>query len=302
MAAWTRAVDVVGTPVVADGRLLVSTPVGIEALDPSSGNLLWTAPVVNGPLTSLVVLGERAAGILPSGVVVTFSLATGDVLWRRQVGPSSRHTLAGEAERYFVATEDGRLVALAAVDGSVLWEQLLPATPTTPMAAEGRVFIGSSDNAFYAFDGRTGSLQWRWRTGGDVVGADVGHGRVYFAALDNRLRAVDRDSGNQRWQVPLQTRPAQPPAVVGSVVVMTGVAPEVSAFDAATGAPIGSYLAPAELRGPALLDPEPEPYAISLAIITRDGQVIGLRSTGLQLAEPPLAELQALPGRDLLAE
>lgn len=296
---WTRATDAAATPLALAGTLFVPTAAGLEALDTDTGRLQWAARVAGGPVAPLVALDGVVAGMSPSGVVAAVDGTRGDVLWRREFGPSSTHVLAAADGRLYLTLDDGRLVALAAGDGRVLWEQHLPGVPGAPGAASGRVLVGSTDNALFAFDGRGGSLAWRWRTGGDVVGVAIGPDRAYFAALDNRLRAVDRSSGNQRWQILLTTRPAQPPQLMGGVLVVTGVAPEVRAFDAATGALIGTYAAPAELRGPVLVDPLPRPYEVALAVITRDGRAIGLRPTRLQLTEPTLTSLDTLPGRIL---
>ena len=293
---WTRVTDTPATPLSVGGTLFVPTAAGLEALDAATGRPRWTARVPGGPVAPLVALDGAVAGMSALGVVAAVGGARGEILWRRDLGPSSIHVLAAADGRLYATLDDGRLVALAADDGRVLWERRLPGVLGAPGAAAGYVLVGSSDNALFAFDGR-GSLVWRWRTGGDVIGAAIGPDRAYFTALDNRLRAVDRGSGNQRWQIPLPTRPARPPELVGGVVVVTGVATDVRAFDAVTGALVGAYVAPADLRGPALVDPRPKPYEVALAVVTRDGRAIGLRPSGLQLPEPTLTPLEALPGR-----
>jgi outer membrane protein assembly factor BamB len=295
---WTHTTTGPSTPLAVGGKLFVPTEMGLESLDVETGQVCWKVDIAGGPFFPLVALNDDVvAGMSASGVVAAFDTSGGVPLWQRDLGPSSTHLLAAAANSVFLTVDDGRLIALAAADGQMLWEQHVPGVPSRPVAAFGHVFVGSTDNSFFAFDDDSGSLAWRWRTGGDVVGAVVSPQHVYLAALDNRLRALDRESGNQRWQLLLPTRPAYPPQVVGNVVVVTGVAPEVRAFDTVTGMPIGSYVAPSELRGPVLVDPQPLPYEVALAVITRDGQAIGLRPTRLGLLEPPIVPLETLPGR-----
>ena len=88
--------------------------------------------------------------------------------------------------RLFRGTADGHVLALAAADGHVLWNQTLDVRgpgisyPMAPIAAEGLVFIGNAggDNAgvighVFALDARDGRVVWRF----DVV-PDAGPARA----------------------------------------------------------------------------------------------------------------------------
>jgi outer membrane protein assembly factor BamB len=300
--AWTGAVGAVGAPYPSGERVLVPTRDGIAVLDARTGAPVWIVPVAGAPFGSLVVERGVVAAMADDGRVTALDLATGEVRWSRALGLPAVPALAASAGRLHVAMDDARVVTLATDDGRILWERALEGVLTAPAVNGQRLAVGSAANALFGLDAGSGNLAWRWRTGGDVVGAAVGAGHVYVTALDNRLRALARGSGNQRWQRPLSTRPAHPPIVVGEVVLVSGVSPEIAAFDALTGQALGSYTAPAELRGPVLVDPAPRTFDVALALVTRTSLAIGLRPTGLQLAEPPLAPLAELPGRRLLPE
>ena len=82
--------------------------------------------------------------------------------------------------RLFRGTTDGHVLALAAADGRVVWDQALDVSgpgisyPMAPIAADGLVFIGNAggDNAgvtghVFALDVRDGHVVWRF----DVVPA-----------------------------------------------------------------------------------------------------------------------------------
>ena len=296
---WTRAIGVAGSPHPAGARLLVPTQNGIARLDPRTGAPVWTTPVAGAPFTTLVALETVVAGLTAGGLAAALDLDTGALLWTRELGPVAAPALAGAGDRLHAGLEDGRVVTFASADGRVLWERTLDG-PLTALAGDGtRLAVGSAANALVGLDAASGGVAWHWRIGGDVVGSTVGAGHVYVTALDNRLRALARGSGNQRWQRLLSTRPAHPPLVVGEAVLVSGVGPEIAAFDTVTGEPLGTYTVPAELRGPVLADPAPEPYDVVLAMVTRTNVAIGLRPTRLQLTEPPLAPLAELPGRAL---
>jgi len=96
--------------------------------------------------------------------------------------------------RLFRGTTDGRVLALDAADGHMLWEQAIEddapgvSMPMAPIAANGRVYIGHAGGDqtgvtghAYAFDAADGHLVWRF----DVVPPDDG---AVLATWPNRDR------------------------------------------------------------------------------------------------------------------
>ncbi|HVT35730.1 MAG TPA: PQQ-dependent dehydrogenase, methanol/ethanol family [Nevskiaceae bacterium] len=137
------------TPVVVDGVMYASAPWGlVHALDARSGKLLWTFdPKVDDSITSKV-----CCGIVNRG-------------------------LSFARNRVFVASIDGRLFALDAKTGKVLWEvdtivdhaRGYTVTGSTYVAGDA-VLIGNSgaelDARGYvtAYDIATGAQRWRFYT------------------------------------------------------------------------------------------------------------------------------------------
>ncbi len=136
------------TPIVVDGVMYVSGGWSrVFALDAKTGREIWRHdPAVPGQTA-------RAAccDVVNRGVAV----------WKGRV---------------YVGTLDGRLVALDARDGSVVWEvvtvdQSLPYTITgAPRIVKGRVLIGNGGAEYgvrgylSAYDAETGELDWRFHT------------------------------------------------------------------------------------------------------------------------------------------
>jgi alcohol dehydrogenase (cytochrome c)/quinohemoprotein ethanol dehydrogenase len=150
--AWTFDLDTnrgqEATPLVVDGIMyLVTAWNKVKALDARTGDLLWAFdPGV-----------DRAVGALTCCDVVSRGLA----IYQGKV---------------FVATLDGRLLAVDAGSGEALWE-VLTVEPGegynitgAPRAAKGKVFIGNggADNGLRgyvsAYDVDTGELVWRFFT------------------------------------------------------------------------------------------------------------------------------------------
>jgi quinohemoprotein ethanol dehydrogenase len=136
------------TPLVIDGVMYVSTAWSmVKAYEAKTGKLLWSYdPEV-----------PREFGVRACCDVVNRGVAA----WH---------------DRIFVATLDGRLVALDAATGKPVWTTLTvdkskPYTITqAPRVIKGRVLIGTSGSEYgvrgylSAYDAQTGKLDWRFYT------------------------------------------------------------------------------------------------------------------------------------------
>ena len=150
--AWSYDLDTKrgqeATPIVVDGVMYVSTAWSkVKAFDAATGALLWAYdPKVDGSW------GPKACcDVVNRGVAV----------WKGKV---------------FVGTLDGRLVALDAKTGNVVWQVQTTDTDKSetitgaPRVVKGKVLIGDSGAEFNvrghisAFDAETGKLIWRFYT------------------------------------------------------------------------------------------------------------------------------------------
>ena len=299
---WVRAIESAWPPVVHEGVVYLAASDELHALAAATGDTLWRAPLE--PLAAPLVYDTGwLLAVVEPGAVVALRAADGRQLWRRPLGAAARsRAVPGDNDALYLALSDGRMVSLNLSDGSNRWEQQLPKMLSEPAAAQDRVFVGSTDNFFYALDADDGTLQWKWRSGGDVIGAATTNDVVFFASLDNILRGVNRGNGNQRWRKATPSRPALPPHAIDGVALVTGIDNSLTAFAARTGEQIGTYVAPADLQGPALVDPAPRPYRVAAAVVMRDGRVAGLYPVAMLFREQPVTPLTALPGRTLQRE
>jgi PQQ-dependent dehydrogenase (methanol/ethanol family) len=136
------------TPLAIDGVLYLSTAWSkVRAYDARTGHLLWAYdPKVPGEFA-----GRGCCDVVNRGVAA----------WNGKI---------------FVATYDGRLVALNAGTGEVLWSVLTldhdkPVTITgAPRVVKGKVLIGNAGGEFgvrgyiSAYDAESGKLLWRFYT------------------------------------------------------------------------------------------------------------------------------------------
>ena len=80
----------------------------------------------------------------------------------------------------------GKVVALDATDGRIVWTQNTGAlTYSTPAIADGRVFVGGFDGSLHAYDADTGALLWERYVGGRLLGPALVVGDlVFFSTLE----------------------------------------------------------------------------------------------------------------------
>jgi PQQ-dependent dehydrogenase (methanol/ethanol family) len=169
--ATNRGVET--TPIVVDGVMYVTSAWSVAyALDAKTGKPLWTYdPKV-----------DRAVGFHACCDVVNRGVA----VWKGKV---------------YLATLDGRLVALDAKSGQPVWttvtvDQSKPYTITmAPRIVKGRVMVGNSGSEYgvrgyvSAYDAETGKLDWRFYT----VPGDPNK------PFENKAMAMAAKTWNGKW-------------------------------------------------------------------------------------------------------
>jgi outer membrane protein assembly factor BamB len=310
---WSIELASTLAPLAAGPVIVAGTPETVVALDPATGGQLWATPIRTGVLRALALSADGRRVLAVSRTrIESLDVRTGAREWEREITTTDDALLVTtDATSAYVATGGGRIISIALQDGAPRWERELPGRLSPPVANGDRVYVGSNANAFHALDAGNGKVRWTWRTGGDVIGAAANDRFVYLIALDNVLRAVNRGNGHQRWKQALTTRPLSPPVVVPGHVVVPGIDPALSSFDALTGAVGGLFDgqlaggavgAPSEVMGVPLVSQTMRPFQVAIVLVWRNGRATGLRPASMLFREPALVPLLALPGRTLARE
>jgi outer membrane protein assembly factor BamB len=293
--AWTAPGAPTSTPAIGDGLLFFAEPERITALRQDTGEVAWRLAFSEELAIPLVWDNGWLIVADASGNVLAFRATDGTLIWRAPLGVRVHAPPALAADRVYVPLEDGRVVALDVTSGAQQWARRLGGAANEMLALDDRVYVGSDDNFFYCLLARDGEIAWRWRTGGDVVGVPViDEHRVYFVSRDNVLRALDRHSGAQRWKRALPGRPTRGPVGAADLLLVTGLAPKLSAFAMKDGSPAGEVTAPGELAAiPYVTESRGLPQ---LVLVSRDvakgTRIIAVRRT----VEPPMnTPLPTLP-------
>ncbi len=303
---WTSSVSTRLPPVLTHGVVVVATASGLEALDPRTGEREWTLGVERPARGRMITQGPLLMAALEGGELIAVHLERREIVWRRSVAPSDLVSMTADAQGVYFATADSRLVSVNLSDGADRWDRSLNGGLSEVVVDRDRLFVGSTTRSFWSLDARTGrDKSWTWNGiifGGAIIGAAVQGDKIYVVSWDNIVRALDRDNGAQQWKEPV-TRPLFPPRVLNGIVAVVGVSPTLSTFRADNGSPVSTWAFPNDLllQGSPLID-KPAPYRVSIVAVFRDGQVFGLRSTGMLFKEAAPVPLTTLPGRSVPRE
>ena len=170
----------------------------------------WTAQVGAGSeATAPLVAGGCVFAASTTGTVVALDAATGQDVWRLNLGTPIAAGVGSDGQTAAVVTQSNQLVALA--DGRELWRVRLPARAfTAPLVAGARVFVLTADRTVTAFDARNGARLWaQSRTTEPLVlsqsGALLAVGDTLVAGLSGRLVGLNPLNGSVRWEAPIAT-------------------------------------------------------------------------------------------------
>ncbi|MFM2289767.1 MAG: hypothetical protein RL684_2910 [Pseudomonadota bacterium] len=136
-----------------------------------------------------------------------------------------------DAQRVFVASASGEVVALELASGKRAWSHTLwPHKSKTllaggPGVGEGLVVVGSSNGDLYALSAADGSERWHARVNAEILSAvAIGGGVVVLRTVDGHLYGFNALTGEQRWitdqQVPrLSLRGTSSPVIAGDLAI-----------------------------------------------------------------------------------
>ena len=170
----------------------------------------WTAQI--GPGTESitpVVASGRVFVASTSGTVAALDGATGQDVWRLNLGTPIAAGVGSDGQTAAVVTRENQLVALA--NGREVWRVRLPARAfTAPLVAGARVFVLTADRTVTAFDAQNGARLWaQSRTSEPLVlsqsGALLAVGDTLVAGLSGRLVGLNPANGSVRWEAPVAT-------------------------------------------------------------------------------------------------
>jgi outer membrane protein assembly factor BamB len=131
----------------------------------------------------------------------------GHVRWKRRLGLLAVSSPAYGDGRLYVTIlargtgQAGRVVALRARDGKILWSRSLPSrTESPPLLDSGHVYFGSEDGTVYALRAGDGGVSWTFKAAGAVKGGlALADGKLYVGDYAGKVYAIRRTDGHAVW-------------------------------------------------------------------------------------------------------
>jgi outer membrane protein assembly factor BamB len=172
------------SPVAAGGRVFVAsegTGGRVTALRLTDGGRIWQTTV--GDVSAPLALRDSVLyGVNDDGETFALGAARGQVVWKRNTGPSRSGPLV-TAQRVVVATLRDSLIVLDRTSGGIVGAFRLPAPTAAPLALldDSTVVVTSPEGWIDAIHLASGRPQWRTRTEEPIPGSPVVHGDTVFA-------------------------------------------------------------------------------------------------------------------------
>ncbi len=230
---------VVGRPVLvqlpgeASATLIAATMAGtVYAMEPGTGKPRWAQPSrLELPVRSPLAADERFVYVVADpGSLLALDLATGKPSWRWTVTVDRDYLVEGQGgalvfgKTVYVGTPTGKLAALNARDGALLWEVTLEHrdrsqfgdVDTTPVAMRGKdgvpmVLASSHSGGLCAVAPADGAILWRYEVEGlgqpivtpQGIAVISALGEVHLIGLDGKQLAARKlpstAAGNLSW-------------------------------------------------------------------------------------------------------
>jgi outer membrane protein assembly factor BamB len=200
------------SPVAVKGLVYFGSHDGrFFAVHSDTGKIRWAYQTRGRINASPSVFGGRACVTTYAGSILCVNARTGRELWTTYLKRDSFRyesfyaSPASDGKRIYSVARSGKVVALDAQDGDVVWTARVGGYGyTTPAVANGRVFAGGFDGRLRAFSSSTGAELWSRWAGGRMLGAPVVIGKhVFFSTPAHRTYAARVTDGSIDWQLPL---------------------------------------------------------------------------------------------------
>jgi len=305
----TKALLAGGTG-AGDGLVVVGSSEGVViALNEADGAERWRVKVNGEVLAAPAVSAKGVVVRTVDGKLRGLAPDTGKELWQyEQAVP--RLSLRGTArpvvngDTVICGFDNGKVVALNVVDGSLLWESTVaPSRGKTEL--ERLVDIDSAvkvvhDNVYsVGFQGRVAMLAldsgqiWWAQDASSYRGLSVDDDNVYIATAEGDVVALKRASGAELWrQKGLAHRGLSAPVVTDNAIAVADYKGYVHWLDKATGAFAGRAEA-----GSSRVSTPPVAVGDRVLVINDEGRITAFKASPIVVAQaaPPKKAAEPAP-------
>ena len=241
----TRA-GIEGSPAVdkASGDVYVGTNDGVLHALSKVGELRWKQDVGEAIVSAPVLTADAAYVVTTGDSVIAMAVDDGRVLWTYRGDPIEEFTIAGHAglvlddDMLITGLTDGRVIALDATNGQVVWEIDTSAdveasqsdapdffdVDTTPAVVGDTVYIASFTAGLYALERSNGTVVWHDESFIRITGlAASEEGDALFVTSATRgVTKLDVDTRKMLWSRSSERGAPTRPVVLRSGTLLFG--------------------------------------------------------------------------------
>ena len=206
-------------PLIADEQIFVRTVNGqLSALSLGDGSIQWTVSR-RVPALSLtgnsqpIIRGDLVIAGFDDGKISAFSRVDGQTVWETTVSRSTGRT---EIERLvdldgqfilkdgiiYISSYQGRLAAIQAVDGNLLWSRKFSSYQSI-VADEEALYLSGDNSHIWSIDRRTGSAFWKQEVlhARKITAPLLIGDKLVVADLEGYVHWLDKSDGSLRGRV-----------------------------------------------------------------------------------------------------
>ncbi|MCX7115350.1 MAG: outer membrane protein assembly factor BamB [Gammaproteobacteria bacterium] len=224
---WTQNITsgLASGPVVGEGVVIFGTRASsLVALNQHDGHVIWEKKLSGEALAKPVISSGRVFVKTIDGTVFAFSIKDGKRVWRMQHGApelilkESSSPVMGSNHLLVVGFPDGKLVALDAQSGQILWEksivfstgasdvERLVDIDADPIFYKRMILIGTYQGFVGALSLETGEFSWQ-KPFSVYKDMELGAGQLYVSDDSDVVWSLDPNNGQVYWkQVQLKVR------------------------------------------------------------------------------------------------
>ena len=178
--------------------------------------------------------------------------ASGETVWRRPGAVCAPTTVSGD--RVYAPVEAGRLAALSAARGDLLWEVELPGRLLTAASVGGEtIYAGDSSGELVAVAAGGGRVLWRRSLGAAVrtrPAVDAEAGRLWTATADGAVHGLRAGDGETVWTARVEGLPTEGLSSGAGVIAVGSSDRALYAFDPESGRRLWRFQTDGVLRAP----------------------------------------------------
>ncbi len=247
------------SPIVVGNFIFVlDTRATVRAFSATNGGALWSVALTpkdeedDEGFGGGVAAGDgKVFAVTGFGSVVALDMASGKIIWRRELGVPIRSAPTAKSGRVYATTVNNEIFALNASDGETAWkfrgvsESAGLLASTSPAVSGGYVIVPYSSGDIVAFREADGAPVWTdslTKTGSlsslaqlnDISGRPVVYdGKVYAISHGGRFSSLDLKTGARVWGRDITG--VQTPWVAGGAIFVLSLENKVMALSRNTG-------------------------------------------------------------------